>query len=667
MTPCGAKAWNRGRVLTVVVLTAVALQARAGTTIFDVTQFAQPAWSLSYFNGFSGTVGQTPTWPAEMGWEGDQIDIAFTAPNPPSSALEYRFRIVITQHFAQSFDLAVLAGPSLGALVEVHREFVDSARVYAATIPLGRFAPGQTNYIRIKGYGVQVGQGQPSGIQWSRWLLSRTDVPDTVDNVRWGQLQRLAWYVQSAIQPTGLVRDSLTLSPSVPPYHPASPDAGGHALLALCAMDRLGLVPNADSLAISILSAYAGHTAGVTPARNVKGFWYHWLDVNTGQIPAGWTDGYTTIGSALLAGGALFAKNHFGGNATIAAYADEIYNTTDFNSAIHPALDGRIYLAMAADGSELYGSVTPWNEYMLIESLALRQTNNARAQAIAPRWLVPANVPKATYGGIVLITDPSGYPPAFWVHQQHFFNPDFSGNAGFEQYLHNQQRADALYCAMGLGQVYRYGLTAGVDPTGYFADRILNHHNVYSPEAAAGWRDLDTVLEFVQDQPPTSDPRFRYGLTRVSATDPNWVPSDAALVDHLFLMFGLVETLYPNFFVERQPFQTDTDGDGIADVYDNCPNVWNPWQEDSNGDGVGDACDCGTPRADIDHDGDVDLLDFAEWQTCPTTGHMAERCLCGDSNGNHILDFAEILPILSCLDASGPGVPVPANCGQSRP
>ncbi|MBS2022431.1 MAG: LruC domain-containing protein, partial [Deltaproteobacteria bacterium] len=36
---------------------------------------------------------------------------------------------------------------------------------------------------------------------------------------------------------------------------------------------------------------------------------------------------------------------------------------------------------------------------------------------------------------------------------------------------------------------------------------------------------------------------------------------------------------------------TDTDGDGIPDVCDNCPGVYNPDQADGNGNGIGDACD----------------------------------------------------------------------------
>jgi hypothetical protein len=43
------------------------------------------------------------------------------------------------------------------------------------------------------------------------------------------------------------------------------------------------------------------------------------------------------------------------------------------------------------------------------------------------------------------------------------------------------------------------------------------------------------------------------------------------------------------YIVEYSP--PDSDGDGIADSCDNCPNTFNPDQADSDGDGVGDACD----------------------------------------------------------------------------
>ncbi|MFQ5807149.1 MAG: hypothetical protein ACE5I3_11940 [Phycisphaerae bacterium] len=643
-------------------------RASFAATIFEITNFADPPWSLTYFSGFSGTVGVTEIWPAEMGWQGDQIDIAFELPvGIPSEALHYRFKIIVTHHFDQSFDLTIRAGSSPDDLVQVHSEFVDSPRAYAATIPLERLTPGQTNWIRIKGIGVQVGEGEPPGVRWNRWMLTRTDSTEDLDTVRLSQLQRTTWYVLNAIQGNGLVRDSLPLSPSVEPFHPATPDAAGFALLGLCAAEHLGLVENPEELVESILSAYAGHTPGVNPDRTVEGHWVHFMDVDTGEYAGGTWDGtYSPIGSALFVGGALFAKNHFPDNDTIATLANELFETTNFNAAIHPSLDGRVYLGMAPAGGGLPGEVVPWNEYMLVVSLALREPDNQRAEAVAALWLDPANTPTISYADISTLTDnPAMFAPAFWVQQQHFFNTDFATNAGFETYFHHHHQADALYCAAELGQPYRYGLTAGVSPSGYTADRIFNHNNVFSPEAVLAWGDLETMLEFVWDQPPFSDPRYRYGLTRVSSADPSWVPYDAALVDHLFLMFGLVESINPLFFKQRQPFQPDDDADGIADAYDNCPTVWNRRQNDADGDGVGDACDCESPFADADGDGDVDLADVAAWQRCLSAEvEMPERCACFDRDDDRQIDVDDLVALLDCLETSGPDRPADPDCGN---
>jgi hypothetical protein len=651
---------KRGAVLLAagLWLTAGAGAARA-ETIFDVQNFASPPWSLTYFDGFSGDVATTATWPAEMGWQGDRIDIAFAVPETlPATARQYHLRMVINQRFAQTFELAVLAGPALDDLVEVHRETIDTARVLVATIPRERLVPGQTNYLRLQGHGVLVGNGQPSGIQWNRWRLVRLDLPGTVDALRRDQMQRLTNYVVAAMQQNGLVRDALPLDPAVAPFHPATPDAAGFALLTLCAADELGLVMNPAARVTAILRAYAGHAPGIVPERSADGHWVHFMNVQTGAYAGGgWDNTYSPIGSALLVSGALFAKNHFAGDATIAALADELFATTDFNAAIHPSLDGRIYLGMAPGGGGLPGELRPWNEYMLVASLALRQPNNARALAVAPLWLDPAQAPKSYYGGIATLTDSVGsFAPAFWVQQAYYFNADFANSTGFVQLMRQHRYADALYGAQSLNEVYRYGLTAGVSPGTYAVDRIFNHTNVLSPEAVAAWGDLATTLEFLRDQPPAGVPRLRWGLTRVSRTDPSWLPYDAGLVDHLFLMFGLVESVRPTFFRARLPFQSDADGDGIADAFDNCPHAWNPRQTDSNGDGVGDACDCADPPADADGDGDVDLRDYARWQRClVAAGVIPDACLCFDENVDQAVDAADLPLLLERL--AGPDVP----------
>jgi hypothetical protein len=58
---------------------------------------------------------------------------------------------------------------------------------------------------------------------------------------------------------------------------------------------------------------------------------------------------------------------------------------------------------------------------------------------------------------------------------------------------------------------------------------------------------------------------------RTSADQPSWIPFDAGLVDHLFLLFGLVESLDPNFFASRVfPALSpgDFNADGIVNAQD---------------------------------------------------------------------------------------------------
>ncbi len=120
----------------------------------------------------------------------------------------------------------------------------------------------------------------------------------------------------------------------------------------------------------------------------------------------------------------------------------------------------------------------------------------------------------------------------------------------------------------------------------------------------------------------------------------------------------------------------DTDGDGVLDNEDNCPDTSNPDQTDNDGDEVGDACDgcsgdpgksapgicgCGTPDTDTDGDGTPDCHD-----NCPDDPDKTEPevCDCGnadiDSDGDGALD---------CLDncPDDPNKTEPGDCGCGIP
>jgi hypothetical protein len=396
-----------------------------------------------------------------------------------------------------------------------------------------------------------------------------------LDAIRDDQINRLKNYVVDAILPSGLVRDSLVLSGNN--FHPATPDAAGFALLALSALDHLNKLPDAEQRVETILSAYAGQQPGVVPERSADGHFMHFLNISTGgPAGGGWDASYSPISTGLLVAGAEFARNHFSDNQTIASLTQQLNDSVDFDAALHPTLNGRVFHNMTKAGGGAGGTARPFNEYMLVHSLALREEENSRALAAKHLWQDVDFLPKRSYNGISTLTDnPGAFASGFWVQQMHFFNGDFRHSEEFETYFRNQQLADRQYSSTILGAGFRYGLTAGVIPNGYHADAIQNHNNVFSPEAVVAWGDLETMLDFIAEQPPDSNPRYRYGLVRESITMPSWIPPDAGLVDHLFLLFGLVESLEPNFFRDRMfpalaPGDFNADGVVDADDYD----VW---------------------------------------------------------------------------------------------
>ncbi|MEE9130465.1 MAG: FG-GAP repeat protein [Phycisphaerales bacterium] len=88
----------------------------------------------------------------------------------------------------------------------------------------------------------------------------------------------------------------------------------------------------------------------------------------------------------------------------------------------------------------------------------------------------------------------------------------------------------------------------------------------------------------------------------------------------------------------------DADNDGIADMCDNCPDVFNPQQEDRDEDGVGDACD--GPPGDLDGDGSVGATDLlillVNWGRCAD----CDDCI-ADIDGNCTVGASDLLILLA--------------------
>jgi hypothetical protein len=92
----------------------------------------------------------------------------------------------------------------------------------------------------------------------------------------------------------------------------------------------------------------------------------------------------------------------------------------------------------------------------------------------------------------------------------------------------------------------------------------------------------------------------------------------------------------------------DSDGDGVDDCADNCPNVPNPLQVDVDQDGKGDVCD--STKGDLNGDGHVDGTDLEIFLTClggdgvqsPPPGCDQASFEKADLDGDFDVDFVDL-------------------------
>ncbi|MCK9516077.1 MAG: glucoamylase family protein [Ottowia sp.] len=182
----------------------------------------------------------------------------------------------------------------------------------------------------------------------------------------------------------GLVRDSTQ------EHSPCSIAAVGFALTCWPIAVRRGWMSRADALqrALAALRFFAGADLSGTPrASGYRGFFYHFLDMETGQ--RAWNSELSTIDTALLVAGMLLAAQYFDGDD-----ADEV-QLRRLAQAIHERVDWRwaqnggaaLSLGWTPEQGFLRWRWIGYSEALILYVLALGSPSHAASRDAYEQWL----------------------------------------------------------------------------------------------------------------------------------------------------------------------------------------------------------------------------------------------------------------------------------------
>lgn len=365
---------------------------------------------------------------------------------------------------------------------------------------------------------------------------------------------------------TGVYRDAYVTSGQGDV--PSSVAATGVGLIALTIADREGWEDSAEELIVQTLRFMNGLEAGFSPARHGEtGFFRHWISPVTGA--RAWNSEYSTIDTALLVHGALFAAKYFSANTEINQLAQELFNSIVWEAAIHQSQTGTLYMVIDENGKG-QAVTRPFNEYVIVADLARLAPENTTAKETWDAVYRPeklTNLPQVNYFGHTILSDGSllsSFVPQFVFYLVY----DYATSEAYQEFFIQAQQADKYdWNRRPNWPAYLWGHGAGTQTglgDGYQANAIgRNPYGIVSPYIIAGFlpvypAGLDDLYQIYQNYLPfdhyenPNDERdvrrfqqaYKYGLARLAPRQwqegkARWYPDHMSVIDWSSMLYGL--------------------------------------------------------------------------------------------------------------------------------
>lgn len=362
-------------------------------------------------------------------------------------------------------------------------------------------------------------------------------------------------------EPPGWVIDADT-DPTIPRFHPATPDAAAWTIMLLLMSDHLTGDALAQQQVRTVLARYAGRLSGPAPSRTADGIFRHWIDPFTGGVEGTWDPEFATLSTMKIVMAAQRARQFYPDDASIQVSARSIiHRVKNWDAYLNPSTGGVYYKGQAGGGPVTSSASMPFNEGIIFAEQCARY-GGAMSQVIYTNgWMNRGLWPTAQYVTSRTVTGDAAnvFQAAFVALYPVLTMQEYRESVGYQTNALNQRLSNMAWTddnGPRWNTVFSAGTTKGIWG-GYNADSITNHPGdvatftslmAMSAGTGSGGGFTPAAVGAYQAYRTGARQTFRTGasiLYRRSNVDPAFLPNSAGMPDVALGALGLAELIAP--------------------------------------------------------------------------------------------------------------------------